>query len=442
MNKMLKAGLLLVGGALIASSAAVAQCKEWKWPQDKAKAEEQKVIYEDALKNKNYRGSVAAWQWLLNAAPNLNVKLYIDGVDIYDNLANVEKDPARKKVLVDSLLMLHDKRIETCGEEASVTNRKAFYAAKYNLNNKAEIPGLLALYTKTFELNKDKVMDQHLETYMKIVQEAKKQNLISDEEVLKRYDLIVSINDAKMKKAASESKPTDKYVKIKSNLDDALVKTVKVDCEFVKKNLEPKWKANPTDEALARKIFGFMLAGKCMEDPLAVETAEFIHTKEHDFGIAKYLGLSYLSKKNYDKGEAYLTEAVSLAPSQEDKADMYIRLGEIRVEKGDKTGARDMFEKALQANAKATEAYSKIGMLYYNSFDDCATREHMAKDRLVYLAAYDMFVKANDSRMMAEARKQFPSTSEIFELNWAEGSTQRVNCWIGKSVTIRTRGKE
>jgi hypothetical protein len=43
---------------------------------------------------------------------------------------------------------------------------------------------------------------------------------------------------------------------------------------------------------------------------------------------------------------------------------------------------------------------------------------------------------------MAEARKQFPSTSEIFELNWAEGSTQKVNCWIGKSVTIRTRGKE
>ncbi len=442
MNKMWKSTLTLVGGLSLVGSMSFAQCKEWKWPQDKAKAEEQKVIYEDALKNKNYRGSVGSWQWLMNAAPNLNVKLYIDGIEIYDNLAEKEKDPAKRRVLVDSLLWLHDKRIQTCGEEANVTNRKAYYAAKYNANKVEEIPNLLALYDKAFALNGDKVMDQHLEVYMKIVQDAKKQNLLSDEEVLKRYDQIVAINDSKMKKTAAAGKPTDKYVQIKSKVDDALVATVKVDCDFVKKNLAPKWKANPTDEALARRIFGFMLAGKCTDDPLAIETAEFIHTKEQDFGIAKFLGLSYLSKKNYDKGEAYITEALSLAPNAGDKGDMYMRLGEIRVEKGDKSAAREMFEKAAAADPNVTDAFSRIGMLYYNSFDDCATREHMAKDRLVYLAAFDMFAKANDQRMMTEAKKQFPSTSEIFELNWTEGSTQKVNCWIGKAVTLRTRGKD
>ena len=61
---------------------------------------------------------------MLTNAPKWNTKLYIDGADIYDKLAEKENDPAKKKVLVDSLMMLFDMRIKNCGEEEKVLNRK------------------------------------------------------------------------------------------------------------------------------------------------------------------------------------------------------------------------------------------------------------------------------------------------------------------------------
>jgi len=85
------------------------------------------------------------------------------------------------------------------------------------------------------------------------------------------------------------------------------------------------------------------------------------------------------------------------------------------------------------------ESWEKIGDLYYNSFDDCAKRQNMAEDRLVYLAAYEMYQKAGNASGMARAKAQFPSKEEIFLLNWQAGSTQRVGCWIGESVVLKTR---
>ena len=63
----------------------------------------------------------------------------------------------------------------------------------------------------------------------------------------------------------------------------------------------------------------------------------------------------------------------------------------------------------------------------------------MAEDRLVYLAAYDMYQRAGESKKMASAKDQFPSKEDIFLVNWTAGDTQRVGCWINESVTIRTR---
>jgi hypothetical protein len=49
----------------LAAQLSWAQCKEYKWPADKAKAEEQLAIYGDAIKQQNYRGAAPGIQWFL-----------------------------------------------------------------------------------------------------------------------------------------------------------------------------------------------------------------------------------------------------------------------------------------------------------------------------------------------------------------------------------------
>ncbi len=443
--KMITSALAL-SLVFLAGNMAWAQCKEFKWPENKAKAEESVAVYGDALKQGNYRGATAGLQWMLTNAPNWNTKLYIDGAEIYDKLADKEADPAKKQVLVDSLMWIYDTRIKTCGEEATVLNRKANALFKHSVKDKSKSAELLALYDKVFELNGNNVTDPSLTNYMNVVRaNVLYHKSLTDDQILQRYDKIMLAIDSKTKIALEKGKQADadKLKGYKDNIDGILTSLVKVDCPFVKKNLEPKFKQNPSDIVLAKKIFGFMLNGKCTDDPLWLEVGEEIHKVEKDYGLAKNIGVRYLSNENYEKAEFYLKEALGLAKEPADKAEVLIYLGGIESKKGNKVAARDLYRQSLAADPSSKEGYEKIGDLYQNSMSDCAKQVSMAQDRLVYIAAYEMYQRAGNSQKAASARAQFPSVTEIFELSWKEGETKRIEgCWINESVVLKTRGKD
>ena len=250
----------------------------------------------------------------------------------------------------------------------------------------------------------------------------------------------MNIIDLKIKTALSKGQPIDKYNKMKDAVDVILMGMVTVDCAFVKKNLEPKFKQNPNDLVLAKKIFGFMLQGKCTDDPLWLEAGESIHKNNpvKDFGLAKNLGLKYYSIGNFAKAETYLKEALPLASNGAEKAEVLIYLGQLEG-KDNKPAARALYRQALEADPGNKLAYEKIGDLYYHSFDACAKKVNQADDRLVYLIAADYYQKSGDASKIAAAKALFPSKEEIFLIDYKQGETKSVGCWIGESTTIRTR---
>ena len=114
-------------------------------------------------------------------------------------------------------------------------------------------------------------------------------------------------------------------------------------------------------------------------------------------------------------------------------------MGSIEAKKGNYSAAREMFRQASTTDPANKDGWEKIGDLYYNSFDNCKKQQSLAQDRLVYIAAYEMYQRAGNQQLMSRAKAQFPSKEEIFLLNWQKGSTQQVGCWIGESVILNTR---
>ncbi len=82
----------------------------------------------------------------------MHTSVYVYGEEVFDGLATKEKNPARKKQLIDSLMMIYDMRITNCGEEQSVMNRKAFFAYKHLINSD-DVDELLAIMDADFNLN-------------------------------------------------------------------------------------------------------------------------------------------------------------------------------------------------------------------------------------------------------------------------------------------------
>ena len=108
--------------SILAIGMAMAQT-DWNWPDDRATAEEKNVLYTDYLKQKNYKDAAAPFRWLLNAAPDLNEALYINGAKLYDGLQKIEEDPERKLELQDTAMMLYDMRIKYFNDKANVMKK-------------------------------------------------------------------------------------------------------------------------------------------------------------------------------------------------------------------------------------------------------------------------------------------------------------------------------
>lgn len=437
----------LMAALTLAGFAAAAQCKTPEWPADKAKAEECLAIYGDAVKAGNYAEAKSPLLWLIRNAPKVNRQIYIDGADMYDKFATAEKDPAKKQVLVDSMLIMYDLRIASCGEEAAVLNRKVNASFRHNYKNKEKLPTLLADFDKVFEMNGNNVSDPTLTTYMNLTGlNAKYVKNLSCEQVLQRYDRLVLVIDAKIKVAMEKNKPADveKLKGYKTQIDELMITSVTdlkcASCDFVKKNMEPKFRENKNLD-MAKKMFTFLTADKCTDDPLWLDVADYMIDNDPatDFAIIKNVAIKHISNGNMARGEALIAKAEPLAKDPKQKADIYEIQAGIAVKNGNKVSARDLYFKANAADPTNLDALSKIATLYMNSSGDCNKLKSKAEDRLIYLAAFDMYARAKDNGGMARAKAQFPGKEEIFELNWKAGDTKNIDCWIGGSVVIRTR---
>lgn len=437
LNKIftMKAKVFLIGllGLLFFGTANA----QWNWPDDKAKAEEKNALYTDNFKQGNYRAAANHLSWLLQNVPNLNKSIYIHGVRIYNGLASEASDKAQKTVFKDSVLLLYDLRIKYFGEEGKVLNRKAYDAYKYYVGDKSRYEELFVLFKSTFELNGNNVMDLNLLPYMDIIRRYKVSGgNISDEEILKIYEEIVQITNYKIDVV---KKNVDKLKFVLDKVNELLVQTIDVDCEFVKNTLGPKLKAEPENLKLAKNILRLSFAGKCIDLAVFLEAAIVVQKSEPEFALAKLIGQTSASKKDFETAIKYLEESVELTDDYTKKGDSYYSLAVIQSNLNKNVSARDYARKAVAADPTKKNSYKLIGNLYYNSYDDCKKGQNPIHDKAVYIAAYDMFKRAGDSAGMSRARAQFPTMEEIFTWDLQVGDSYKVGCWINQTVSIQKR---
>lgn len=429
--------ILLLTFLIGATGLAQAQQSNWNWPDDKKTAAEKNALYTDSKTMGNYREAANSLYWLLVNAPDLNPSIYINGSDIYSELADAEKDAAKKKVYQDSVLTLYDLRIKYFGDEADVLDRKAYYAYKYNKDDKAELPELYNLLNRVIELNGNKASYANAVAFMDIIRryKAAQPDALSDDKILEHYDQVMGILDNYI----AQGKNVDRLEKYKSIVDDLLVKTVTIDCNFVETNYGPKLNAAPDDLELAKKTFKLLKAGGCSDGDLYMTAVTTIYNNEPTFGLAEHLAQRKLAQKDYAAAEKYYDEAVGMTDDNAKKSEIYFELAQTYGKLGRKSDSRSMAYKAIEADPSvAGKAYTHIGNLYLNS-QECYGGQSLVDDRAIYLAAHKMYEKAGNQAAMDIAAKQFPSAEEIFNENKAVGDQITVGCWIGETVTLQKR---
>ena len=452
--------LLLLLIFIVSASGVIAQ-PGWNWPENKAQAEEKNVLYTDYLKQQNCEAAVEHLDWLIENVPNLHVSIYQNGIKIYRCLIDKESDPVKKNELVDKALSLFDGRIENFGREAYVKNRKVTFAYTFYRSDKSQYEMLFNMFKDAFELNGNKIGNSNVVAFMDIVRKHKlTSKSISDDEVLELYDMISKTISYKIE---NDAKNEERYNKYQDNVDKLLTATITVDCNFVENTLGPKLlelSAEPTDEIaqtdyetltpvdisysdevinLAKKIFQLSITGKCTSSEIALEAAKIMFTAEKDFAVAKFISSRELASKNYENSLEYCDAAIESTEDNSQKSEMYLRKAQVYQVIGNKRKSRDNARKSISLNTSNPDAYKLIGNLYMSSYDDCREGKSRVQDRLVFIAAYNIFKSGGLTSQANQAREQFPSMEEIFNENMEVGESMNTGCWINETVTLNKR---
>ena len=361
---------------------------------------------------------------------------YQYGVQVYEGLTKLEKDPQRKIELQDSTLLMYDTRIKYFGEEKTVLNYKGRVAYAYLINRKDRKEELYPMYKKTYELNGVNTKSYNMYFYYLLAGREKQKGNLTEEQFLALYEELGAQLEKQAAAQTSESKKAS-ILADKDKIDSKLSTYVKVDCEFINKVYVPKFEDTPNIKS-AKTLYNLMLGSECISEPAFLKVSEFVLQEEPSYAGYRVQAKLYKRNKDYEKTIMNFEKAIPLAKTDEDKAKTYMDIAETYKIQGKSSQAREYAYKNLEYSPGNSDTYIFIGNLYMYS-KSCSNQSDRLKGSLIYIAAYDKFKKAGNSSKMAEARKYFPTMEQIFSRGKKEGDVMNTGCWVGENVSLRRK---
>tara|TARA_R110000737_G_scaffold263016_1_gene271078 strand:- start:2754 stop:4070 length:1317 start_codon:yes stop_codon:yes gene_type:complete len=409
----------------------------WNWPEDKemeAKARELNAAYNDYLNSEDFLKAKGPLNWLLNNAPDLNEALYINGVKVYEGAADQATDKAEISVYQDSVLTIYDLRKKLYDNEPKWIANKAYYAYKFYKGDKDKVSIATDLFEKTIEIDGTLAPFTLYRAYFDAIYRNFAYNkAYTPDEVISKYEFIMGKLDEE------EAKGGD-VASSRNTLDQLLNAMDIINCEFIENNMGPKLAEDPTNLKLAKQIFQYAIKEKCTSSEIFLKALETIDNDNPTFTTSQVRGMRYMQNQDYAKAGELFEKALSLASTDEERAEIHWDLAKVHANLGSRGQARSSALKAAELNEELkSDAYSFVGGLIMASSNACKGGQSRVKDYSIFIAAYNAYAVAGDSKGMANAKARFPSKEELFTEGFQVGQTINTGCWVGQTVTLATR---
>ena len=463
--------IVIIVALLSMTSQSFAQCENWVGKSFEEDAINAHSIYRSSLKIKDYKLAFEYWHQAYKLAPAADGKRdyhFWDGIKLYKWKLENENDEAKKKLYIDSIMMLYDQmadcylnksiKIKRCDADSCykqragwVLGRKAydmFYTykmpydkvyqdAKKSLElsgKKTEYSVLGPLGYTLARLYKNKKVDKdEARTIIAKAQEVAEYNIKNDkkyskywEQSLKRFDL--------------DLKNVEKDV---------------FDCGFFKKKLRPLYEEKKDDSKTIKYILVTLKKQGCPDDDPMVQEVDATWKKyatEYNKKLQDSLeranpalaGNRLTKEGKYAEAAQKYQEAVNMETDPNKKAQFLYALASLQfAHLNQYAKARANALQAAKLKPGWGKPYILIGDMYSKSAKSCGDAWHQ---RLAILAALDKYYKAKaiDPSVAEQANKRInkfaaskPKQDEAFMRGYKKGQVVSTGCWIGEKVKLR-----
>ena len=433
----------------------LSDCKHWTGAPYKDKAETLHVLYKDRLREKNYEEAFRLWQQVYELAPAADGKRpdhYLDGIKIYNHMAQRATDESKKKEYVDKVMNLYDEASSCYPKNTSMyTGLKAF-DLYYKYPEQATEMEKYNLFKKSIDADGEDAGDFVINPFTSLLVRLYLEEKVSMSEAQKYAKLIPQVIE-KGKKEAKSSRAKDRWALVEGYAPVRLEELEGIegfyDCAYYKEKYLPEYEANTGDCEVVATTYGRLKWGKCPEVDAALTKLK--PKIDECFPPAPVktpavLCSNFLRDGNYNEAVSCYEEKAGETDDVEKQAQYLFVMAKIYyAHLKNYSQARKYALRAAGLKSGWGDPYILIGKLYASSGPLCGPGRGW-DSQIVTWPAIDMWAKAKsiDSSVASEANKligryaqYMPSKEDIFQRNLNEGDSFRVGCWIQASTTIR-----
>ena len=230
---------------------------------------------------------------------------------------------------------------------------------------------------------------------------------------------------------------------------DAVIGMMKpyLDCDKLEELKKPYYANKKSDVTWLKSTVKLLDRGGCESKEFYLDCSEALFALEPSSEAALSLAKAFGKQGDDAKAVVYYTKAADLAPNDDAKYEIWIKLAKTAKNNKQYSTVREYARKALAINANSGEAYILIGDAYAASATSCGSGD-LGRGG-VYLVAVDKYARAKSVDPSAAEAAQakinkytgyFPGKEDAFFKGINNGDSYRVGCWIGESTTVRTIG--
>jgi len=398
-------------------------------------------LYKEFFKHNNYGDAIGPWRSVFSECPASSQNMYVDGVKMYKSFISKEKNPDVVNGMVDTLMLIYDRRFKYFNDEANVISRKAIDLLRYrkdDINSVEEAYGYLA---RSIELAPDAARDAVIILYVNASVTLSNATKIEPNDAIEDYFMATEIIDKHLTKNAKDRR----WGKAKQNVDNFVLDNGVLTCDALNNYYGPQFEANQDDEVFLNKVTNFYISTGCDRADIYVLALEKLYSINPSAQSAYKVANLYLSKQKYDEALVYYREAVAGDTDNETKSTYYYKLAQVTRILKNYCESINYAKEAVKLNPDYGDVYMLLGNNY---IDSRSNLDDKLSGSTAYWAAVDKFKKAKavDPSLTSDANKKisdysglYPNSEDCFFLNLEEGKSYNVKGCINEYTVIKYR---
>lgn len=393
--------------------------------------------YREFFKLELYKDAIEQWRPLFDQCRSASEQMYLDGVTMYRSFIEEAPEGPVREGLIDTLMLIYDRRMENFGGEGNVLGRKGRDLLAYRRSDIGQVREAHGMLKKSLELEQEKSQEAVMVLLLSSGMTLYNEGQLGSDQVIGDYLEVHAILDQLLNKSSRWERTLEAVNEI---IQEGEILT----CENLNSYFEPRYEEKKEDKDFLLKVTGLYREGGCDKSEIFVMASEQLYKIDPGPESAHNLAMMFITRNEYEKAAEYLEMAVVGEGIDDDtRAEWFYQLGVVDNANKDYCEAIQFAREAIALKSDYGDAYILLGDAFVASRNNLGdefeqqTAFWAAADKYAQAARVDPSVAEEANEKLEQFRGLFPGKEEVFFRDLKEGDTYQVKGCINEKTTVR-----